>query len=65
MDGLALIVMYLKIKKAELVPTKFGSNDIKITMIGLYNDDGSWVKWVKLNPELIKVLLDGEFKYNG
>ena len=39
--------MYLKIKKLLVVPDKFSSH-IKITMVGLYRDNGEWVKWVKL-----------------
>ena len=46
--------MFLKIKKAELIPAKFGA-DIKITMIGLYQDDGKFVKWIKL-AEAIEIL---------
>jgi len=42
--------MYLQVKKISLVPDKFGSN-VKITMVGLYDDDGKWIKWVKLNDE--------------
>lgn len=44
--------MYLEIKKSELVPDKFG-NHIKITMVGLYTDEGKWIKWVKLNDYLL------------
>jgi len=47
--------MTLKIKKIELVPDKFG-NHIKISMVGLYDDQGKWIRWVKLNDDLIKVL---------
>lgn len=47
--------MKLKIKKIELVPDKFGSH-IKISMVGLYDDQGKWIRWVKLNDDLIKVL---------
>ena len=44
---------YLKIKKADLVPDKFGKH-IKITMIGEYDNNG---KWVKLDKEMLNVLL--------
>ena len=47
--------MKLKIKKAEIVPDKYGSH-IKITMVGLYDDNDKWIRWVKLNEELIKQL---------
>lgn len=49
--------MYLQIKKAELVPDKFG-NYIKITMIGLYDDTGKWIKWIKLDQDIIYTLLN-------
>lgn len=49
--------MYYQIKKAELVPDRFGKH-IQITMVGLYEDDGTWVKWVKLDQELLTKLLN-------
>jgi hypothetical protein len=51
--------MKLKIKKAELVPDKFGQH-IKVTMIGLYDENDKWIRWVKLNDALIKELLKVE-----
>lgn len=53
--------MKLKIKKAELVPDKFGQH-IKITMVGLYDDNDKWIRWVKLNDSLIKNLLEVDIK---
>jgi len=53
--------MYLKIKKATLVPDKYGNN-VSISMIGLYDDNGKWIKWVKLNDALLKVLLEKEIR---
>lgn len=47
--------MYLQIKTLELVPDKYGKH-IKITKIGLYEDDGTWVRWVKLNEKLAETL---------
>ena len=51
---------YLKIKKAELVPTKFG-HDIKVSMVGLYQQtnegDHKWIKWVKLNERTMGILV--------
>lgn len=40
--------MYLQIKTIDSVSDKFGNN-IVITKIGLYNKNGKWIKWVKLN----------------
>lgn len=51
--------MKLQIKKAELVPDKFGQH-IKISMVGLYDDNGKWLRWVKLNDALITELLKVE-----
>jgi hypothetical protein len=48
---------YIKIKKAELVPDKFGKH-IKITMIGLYDQNDKWIKWIPLNNKLLEYLKD-------
>jgi hypothetical protein len=48
-------------KKINLIPDKFGKV-IQIPMIGLYEDDGKWIKWVKLNDELVKVLSNTKIK---
>ena len=47
--------MYLKIKKAELIPDTYGQK-ISISMIGLYDENDKWIRWIKLNEETIKVL---------
>ena len=52
---------YLRIKKAELVPAKFG-NDLKVTMVGLYKlyeGEEKWLKWVKLNEATLAALTNG------
>ena len=49
--------MYLKIKKIELQEAKYGDN-IVITMIGLYDEKDKWIRWVKLNDELIEKLTE-------
>lgn len=49
--------MKIKIKTIELQPDKYGKF-IKITKIGLYDNEGKWIRWVKLNDELIKFLTD-------
>jgi len=58
------IIMYLKIKKASLIPDKFG-NSITITMVGLYQDDGKWVKWVKLNEKTLELLINQNIHCDG
>ncbi len=55
---------YLRIKKAEVVPDKFGSH-LKITMVGLYevwDGEEKWVRWVKLNQALADKLLGTDLK---
>ena len=54
--------MYLQIKKITKEPDKFGSH-LKIIMIGLYENDGTWIKWVKLNDSLIAVLKQTRIEY--
>jgi len=49
----------LKIKKAELVPDKYGQH-LKITMIGVYTPEGKWIKWAKINEHLLKTLTENE-----
>jgi hypothetical protein len=48
---------YIKIKKAELVPDKYGKH-IKISMVGVYDENGKWLKWIPLNDALIQTLID-------
>jgi hypothetical protein len=48
--------MYLQIKTIDSVSDKFGNN-IVITKIGLYNKNGKWIKWVKLNDFTKELLL--------
>jgi hypothetical protein len=48
---------YIKIKKANLEPDKYGQH-IKITMIGLYDEDDKWLKWIPLNDKTINSLID-------
>ena len=49
----------LKIKKASLEADKFG-NTIKVNMIGVYEADGKWIKWIKLNQKAIDAILEKE-----
>ena len=56
--------MYLKIKKASLSPDKYGRH-IHITMVGIYQNNGTWIKWVKLNEVLIELLINSKIEYNG
>jgi hypothetical protein len=55
--------MKLQIKKAELVPDKYGQH-LKVSMVGLYDDNGKWIKWIKLNEAFIQTLLQVEIQIN-
>lgn len=46
---------YVKIKKAEHQPDKYGKH-ISITMVGLYDENDKWLKWLPLNEKLIDFL---------
>ena len=52
---------YIKVKKAELVPDKYGKH-IKISMVGIYDQSGKWLKWIPLDEVLIEILLDNEIE---
>jgi len=47
--------MKVRIKTAELVPDKYGFH-IKITKVGIYDDNGKYIRWAKLNNELLELL---------
>lgn len=51
----------IKIKKASLENDKFGQN-IKVTMVGIYDENGKWIKWTKLNQEILDILLTSEIE---
>jgi len=53
--------MYLQIKTVEKVPDKYGHH-LKITKVGLYDNEGNWVKWVKLNDNLIEKLKEAKIE---
>lgn len=52
---------YIKVKKAELVPDKYGKH-IKISMVGIYDQNGEWLKWIPLDEVLIEILLDNKIE---
>jgi hypothetical protein len=55
---------YIKIKKANLEPDKYGKH-IKITMVGLYDENDKWLKWLPLNDELIDLLTEQKIIYEN
>lgn len=48
--------MYLEVKKAKLVPDKYGSK-IEISMVGLYNWEWRRVKRMKLDEDILYSIL--------
>ena len=54
---------YIKIKKMNIEPDKFGQH-IKVTMIGLYDEDDKWIKWIPMNEALIELLKDTKIEVN-
>jgi len=50
---------FLKIKKASLEADKYG-NIIKVNMIGIHDENGKWIKWIKLNQKAIDSILEKE-----
>jgi hypothetical protein len=49
----------LKINSITKEADKYG-NKLIINRIGLYDESGKWIKWVKLNDELIETLKQSE-----
>ena len=45
----------VKIKTAKLVEDQFGHH-IEITKIGLYDEDGKYIKWLPLNDKVLSLL---------
>jgi hypothetical protein len=43
---------YIKIKTINLEPDKFGRY-IKITRVGIYDENDKWIKWLPLDAQLI------------
>jgi hypothetical protein len=52
----------LKIKEIKLVPAKYG-DDMVITKIGVYNTEGKWLKWIKLNTASLSILQNAEIPF--
>jgi hypothetical protein len=51
----------VKIKSATLVQDQWGHH-IEITKVGLYDEKGKFIKWTKLNQELIDLLIKQDIK---
>jgi hypothetical protein len=47
----------IRIKKANLVPHKYGNN-IEISMIRLSDENGKYIKFIKLNEKTLEILLN-------
>ena len=46
---------YLQVKKIHHEPDTFGTH-FAITKVGLYKEDGTFIKWVKLNGTIQRLL---------
>ncbi len=55
--------MYLQIKTAKLVPDAYWHR-IEITKVGLYDSDGKFTKWVKLNDVVLQDLVATKIQPN-
>ena len=53
--------MKIKIKTAKLVKDQWGHH-IEITKVGLYDDQGKWIKWTKLNQALLEMITNAEIE---
>jgi len=53
--------MKIKIKTAKLVEDQWGHH-IEITKVGLYDDQGKWIKWTKLNQALLEMITNAEIE---
>jgi hypothetical protein len=47
----------IRIKKANLVESKYGNN-IEISMIRLSDENGKYIKFIKLNEKTLEILLN-------
>lgn len=50
--------MKLQFTTIELIPAKFNSNNILISKVKVLDENGKYIKFAKLNKELLKVLKD-------
>ena len=49
--------MIMKIKSAMLVQDTYGHH-IKITKVGLYDNEGKFIRWTKLNEAVIELIIN-------
>jgi hypothetical protein len=47
----------MKIKSAMLVQDTYGHH-IKITKVGLYDNEGKFIRWTKLNEAVIELIIN-------
>lgn len=50
-----LIPHHIRVRKSERIRDKYGSY-IKITMVGVYDINDKWIKWVKLGDSLLSLI---------
>jgi hypothetical protein len=54
----------IELRKVELVPDKYGHH-IKIGMVRLNDENGMYVKFLKIDEKIIKILSELKIPYNG
>jgi hypothetical protein len=57
--------MYLKIKIAKLQPNSFGKNDILISQVHALDNEGKYIKAIKLTQELVDRIIDAPMFLKG
>ena len=45
----------VKVKTAKLLEDHYGHH-IEITKVGLYDENGKWIKWLPLNDRVLSLL---------
>ncbi len=56
--------MYLQVKTIKLVPNQYGNN-VEISKVGLYDEAGNWVKWIKLDESILTALTNIKIPFYG
>jgi hypothetical protein len=55
--------MYIQVKKISFVADTYGQH-IKINMVGLYEDNGKFVKWIKLDEKVLSAFQNVKIKFD-
>ena len=55
--------IFYRLKQISLVPDKYGKH-LKIKMVSMYAGDGKFIKHIKLDEDMLKILSEGWIVYN-